>query len=453
MGIRRSTMSWIFLIAILFGGEGIFGQDNSQFFTTKGNSNEHLLYDASSWREFLEMSQDTGIVRWEESFDSTFPPPDSIWRIIDNDGSGSGWEYRSRVDFISGFSVLPNQGTYFLFSRFNRANAQGIIDEWIISPRLPQINSDDYLYIHAGAVDDQFPDSLYIYLAENGNDISDFNNEIAALQVKGPGGAWNRYRFPLESFAGQSPYVGVNYYHEDGGPGRPNSDNVWVDHFILGKLPDIVLSNSNLQFQPDSVVVMMDTVAIDTFYLADTLSFTLANLGPDTIDVFSIASSQAQFLPDTTRLKLSPFDQETLSIYYQPDSLNPAFAATLTIENTDIVNNLIEIPLTVAGHTITAIAPGELPESFQLGQNYPNPFNPTTRIDYELTVPGEVRLDVFNVLGQKIRTLVRGNLPPGNYSATWDSNDQLGRPVASGVYIYRLQTGRAVEAKKMILLR
>ncbi len=95
-----------------------------------------------------------------------------------------------------------------------------------------------------------------------------------------------------------------------------------------------------------------------------------------------------------------------------------------------------------------------LPTEFSLGQNYPNPFNAFTRIQYGLPGPSRVSLVVFNVLGQKVRTLLeRRSQEAGFHSVDWDGRDDSGREVGSGLYVYRLQAGDFVQAKKMTLLR
>ncbi len=104
------------------------------------------------------------------------------------------------------------------------------------------------------------------------------------------------------------------------------------------------------------------------------------------------------------------------------------------------------------------------PERFRLEQNYPNPFNPETVIRYQLAVGSKVELSVYNVLGQKMRTLVKGHQSPGWHEVVWDGRDDSGKPVSSGVYIYRLSaafgasqaglfTGQQVMVKKALLIR
>ena len=93
-----------------------------------------------------------------------------------------------------------------------------------------------------------------------------------------------------------------------------------------------------------------------------------------------------------------------------------------------------------------------LPAGFALGPNYPNPFNPSTIIPYQLPVATPVRLEVFNVLGQHVKTLVDGQRPAGTHTALWDATDATGQAVGAGVYFYRLSGGGAQWTRKMVLV-
>ena len=101
---------------------------------------------------------------------------------------------------------------------------------------------------------------------------------------------------------------------------------------------------------------------------------------------------------------------------------------------------------------IAALSTTALPEQFYLGQNYPNPFNPSTLIPYRLPVPIRVRLEVFNVLGQRMATLVDAEQPAGFHTATWDGTDAAGRGVAAGLYLYRLVGDGVRLTRSMVLL-
>jgi hypothetical protein len=94
-----------------------------------------------------------------------------------------------------------------------------------------------------------------------------------------------------------------------------------------------------------------------------------------------------------------------------------------------------------------------MPTQYTLYQNYPNPFNPTTNIKFALPKSGTVQLDIFNILGQKVVSLVDGALPAGQHTVSWDGTDAGGNPVGSGVYFYRLKTGNFEQSRKMQLLK
>jgi len=92
------------------------------------------------------------------------------------------------------------------------------------------------------------------------------------------------------------------------------------------------------------------------------------------------------------------------------------------------------------------------PRQLRLNANYPNPFNPSTTIEYELPEPGNVRLDIFNILGQQIRTLVDGWEDTGMHQVTWDGRDDRGNGVGAGLYLYRLQALGTSISRKMLLI-
>ena len=93
-----------------------------------------------------------------------------------------------------------------------------------------------------------------------------------------------------------------------------------------------------------------------------------------------------------------------------------------------------------------------VPQHFALGQNYPNPFNPSTIIPYELAEAAHVRLEIFNLLGQRLATLVDGTRPAGSHTAMWDATDAAGRAVGAGVYIYRMSSEGRSMSRRMVLV-
>jgi tetratricopeptide (TPR) repeat protein len=95
----------------------------------------------------------------------------------------------------------------------------------------------------------------------------------------------------------------------------------------------------------------------------------------------------------------------------------------------------------------------EVPQNFALFQNSPNPFNPETEITYQLPQNSYLQLTIFNIQGQKIKTLFNGQQSAGTHQMKWNGLDEKGNPVASGVYLCQMRAGEFVAVKKMLLLR
>ncbi len=95
-----------------------------------------------------------------------------------------------------------------------------------------------------------------------------------------------------------------------------------------------------------------------------------------------------------------------------------------------------------------------IPDGYRLEQNYPNPFNPNTTIRYQLSEPSKVTLTIYNIVGQKVSTLVSNQAQvAGSHNVTWDGLDASGQAVATGVYIYSLKAGNKMMSKKMLLIK
>jgi hypothetical protein len=128
----------------------------------------------------------------------------------------------------------------------------------------------------------------------------------------------------------------------------------------------------------------------------------------------------------------------------------PQYLANLILTSNDPANPRMAIPVQVTIEP-TAIGADQLsgvPEVFGLSQNYPNPFNPVTRINYQLPMANDVELSIYNLLGQKVATLVDERKQAGYHQVDWDASGY-----ASGVYYYHIKAGAFQEVKRMILIR
>ncbi len=100
----------------------------------------------------------------------------------------------------------------------------------------------------------------------------------------------------------------------------------------------------------------------------------------------------------------------------------------------------------------------ELPKEFSLSQNYPNPFNPTTTIKYASPLESHVAMDIYNVLGQHVRTLINGDVVAGIHSIDWNGTGNSGQQLASGVYFLRMSAAgtngkKFSEIRKLMMMK
>jgi len=123
----------------------------------------------------------------------------------------------------------------------------------------------------------------------------------------------------------------------------------------------------------------------------------------------------------------------------------------IVYESRDIPANEMHTAELSSFRAVTSVndkMPLNVPIAFALQQNYPNPFNPSTTINYSTTKPGNVKLSVYDITGSKVATIVNENKPAGNYSVQFN-----GANLASGIYLYRLESGSYSASKKFILMK
>ena len=94
-----------------------------------------------------------------------------------------------------------------------------------------------------------------------------------------------------------------------------------------------------------------------------------------------------------------------------------------------------------------------MPTSFSLYQNFPNPFNPQTTIQFSIPNQSNVALEIYDIAGKKVKTLINERLDTGFYTINWDGKNEYGENVSSGIYFYILKAGNFKETRKMLLNR
>ena len=120
---------------------------------------------------------------------------------------------------------------------------------------------------------------------------------------------------------------------------------------------------------------------------------------------------------------------------------NPKFSVDVLIRSKQVITGIIPTTNT------------EIPGKFELSQNYPNPFNPFTRFEFSIPKQSNVLIKIFDISGREVRTLVNEKMDAGKYTADWNSLDNQGANVSSGVYFYTIIAGNYTESRKMMLIK
>ena len=181
-------------------------------------------------------------------------------------------------------------------------------------------------------------------------------------------------------------------------------------------------------YHRDPIGTNWDLTGGDQFFYLDQRDST-----SDWTEYWVLSKSESDAAGVSVRARFNPFPTGT--VYYDD----------FKIEEVEvIITNIEEVPVTAGANA---------PKEYRLRQNYPNPFNPETMIEYEVMKKGHVKIDVYNVLGQKVKTLVDLERAPGKYLVKWDGTNLHGQNVASGTYVYTLKAENAVLTKKMTIIR
>ena len=175
----------------------------------------------------------------------------------------------------------------------------------------------------------------------------------------------------------------------------------------------------------------------------------------ETLRIHTMGSAYAGFADSLTG-SLEPGKYADLVIWsHDLYSMQPAELINLTAEMTivggEIVHDMGLNPITVSVNDRDGAA--VRPESPRLSGNHPNPFNPVTHLSYSLASSGHVRIGVYNMKGELVRTLTEGKKPAGEYRISWDGGSENGSLVGSGIYLARMEADGWTECRKMILIR
>jgi len=171
---------------------------------------------------------------------------------------------------------------------------------------------------------------------------------------------------------------------------------------------------------------------------------TLGGILRDTTDIlfgYDIGSDLPWVEIDPTTGIIPPIDSAEIKVYWFGPNSPSVIEGYISTPSNDPVNPIISLVHLVLNTVVSSINEDaqKIPNKYFLHQNYPNPFNPATTIGYDLKENALVNLSIFNILGEKIRTLVNTNVSSGFKSVEWDGLNDVGEQVSTGIYIYKLE--------------
>jgi hypothetical protein len=171
--------------------------------------------------------------------------------------------------------------------------------------------------------------------------------------------------------------------------------------------------------------------------------------GPNNWDLYFSDDGGSTWQPIALNLPDSQLDHDWTVTNTETDS-----GKVKVVQDNDNYMNFSSSSGNFSINTTTGMKePVSFAEDFVLFPAYPNPFNPITTIRYSLSAGTQISLKIYNVLGERVKTLIDGFQSPGENSVVWDGKNDRGEVVGSGVYIYRLRAGREVKMRTMTLLK
>ncbi|MEZ4747254.1 MAG: LamG-like jellyroll fold domain-containing protein [Calditrichia bacterium] len=262
-------------------------------------------------------------------------------------------------------------------------------------------------------------------------------------------GSDDQIRVPLHPSLNFSEAITVAFWLQKssftGAEEFPISHGSWQNRWKVSIIPDKKL---RWTINTDAGIYDLDTPAA---IAENTLYFVAATFGDGQMKIF-LNGQEANAASRNGNISATNLDLTIGQMV--PGNTQYGFRGVL--DDVRIYNRVLSPAEIMDLFNLTGIgddADGLLPKTTALEQNYPNPFNPTTSISYKLSNFSDVKLRIFNVLGQSVKTLVDEKLPAGSYTISWDGTNASGEAVASGIYFYRLTAGETVLIRKMLLVR
>jgi len=420
---------------------------NKAYDVTVTTSNMTLYSRSHTFSEInsvLNISLLASDIIHSETFNGTQPIG---WANIDADNDGYLWKFNLNTDEFAGV----NDGSTAAYSEsYCNDNLECVFpDNWLISPpiELPS-ESDIFFEFFVAAVNPLHPsDRLLVYItsvsdSEIGWELFLQNRQtITGLTSPGPASEtlfgdttlltdfivtddeYSAKNFDISEYAGQ--FVRVAFRH------------AFCQDMFAVKISNMTISSAS--YVPvrvtGSVVTMVDNVAVPvpnatvSISTANTISTTTSNNGTFVLNNVPGDATYTVIVTKTGYIE------------------NNSTQITVSLADHDISTPIMLVIDPTSDSDITS------PILTTLKANYPNPFNPTTTIAFDTHKKGHVTVDIYNVKGQKVKTVANSVLEAGSHKVVWNGQDDNGHSVSSGIYFYRMQTEGYRAVKKMVLMK
>ncbi len=339
------------------------------------------------------------------------------WSLINNDGDAYNWEILDGTNWGEAHS-----GEYMIGSA-SFINDIGALtpDNWLITPPIA-IQGGYELSFWVAAVDGDWPAEHYeVLLSTTGAGVNDFDVTLHEETLSST--VWHEVTVDLSDYAGQN--CRIAFVHNE------VTDVYWM------RMDDVYVNNARGEavfgFGEPSENIVGSRKNDGSVYVAP------VHRDRPTVGSYNIYRDD-QYHATQNNVNITVYNDVNVPAgghsYY--------VTAVYTDGNESGPSNIVNI---------TNNDPGNVPAFTALEGNYPNPFNPVTTIHFSLKQQSDVTIEVYNLKGQLVRTLVNEKMEAGSHQVQWTGNDSNGKNVGSGVYFYKMKAGRYTSTKKMILLK
>ena len=394
--------------------------------------------------ENLAVDESTGLLTWDapggggptdfyEDFEGTFPPDG--WLKLNPDG-GTGWEplelgTTPLPGWVGGeATACPDGGNWQAYCTWTTGGASSN-DQWLITPQIT-VQDGDMLDFWMVYYYDSYFDYVEVLISTTvQNDVSAFDTVVAEIEfVAGSPTDWAQFTYNLTDFvsAGTDVYIA---FREVVGDNLNDGSAISIDNVMVG-IPTARTAPVVSVQQPVNATRDMNYTHIPNTHLVSSRDL----LG---YDVYL----------DTDFYSYTELLEITLEDLVNGDEYTAGVVAVYDEGDAEVVEITFTYTGTEAGNDIVATT--------KLNGNYPNPFNPVTSIAYSIKDAGNVTIEVYNLKGQLVKTLVNEVKETGDHTAIWNGTDNSNKSVSSGVYFYKMVSVGSIStytsSKKMILMK